>query len=194
MDEAKLLQDALRLLGGQAETEDALSLLAEVYHEYASLFAPRAVYALFPIAECTPAVRAEGCDISLSGESIRRHLEGASMMLLNAFTLGLPIDKKIKELSLSRPSEAVALNAVASIYAERIADEMLLAERHSVESEGYTTNFRFCPGYGDLPLTANIDIARALNAQKKIGLSVTDEGLMLPRKSIVGIVGVRKRV
>ena len=70
---------------------------------------------------------------------------------------------------------------------------MLAAERKKIEAEGAKTNFRYCPGYGDLPLKANADIARVLDAQKKIGLTVTAEGLLLPRKSIVGIVGVTKR-
>ena len=194
MDESRLIQDALRLLGGGAETRDATELLTRVYAAYKDVFTPRAVYALFPITKHTPAVTLEGCDIRLEGEHIRRHLEDASAALLNAFTLGVGVDKKVKELSLSRPSESVALNAIASIYAERIADEMLGAERDKLEKEGAKTNFRYCPGYGDLPLSTNIDVARVLNAQKKIGLTVTTEGLLLPRKSIVGIVGVKKDV
>ena len=59
--------------------------------------------------------------------------------------------------------------------------------REEKEKEGFRTNFRFCPGYGDLPLKTNADILAVLDAAKKIGLTVTESGLLLPVKSIVGV-------
>ncbi|MBP5404618.1 MAG: hypothetical protein J6Y74_01560 [Clostridia bacterium] len=193
MDETRLLKDALRLLGAKKEDEEALSLLERVYRTYASVFRPRAVYSLLKIKEHSPEVRLEGYAFPLVGESIRRHLEKAEYALLSAFTLGIAVDQKIKELSLSRPSDAVALNAIASVYAERIADEMLAEERGKLEEKGYKTTFRFCPGYGDLPLGTNGEIALALGAQKKIGLTVTEKGLLLPGKSMIGICGAEPK-
>jgi len=193
MDDAIVIKDALRYLGAKKEDDGATELLQRVLAAYRSVFQPRAVYALVHIAERTPVIKLENCEITLAGESIRRHLDGAEFALLNAFTLGVGVDKKIKELSLARPSESVAFNAIASAYAERIADEMLMEERAKTEAEGYKTNFRFCPGYGDLSILTNRDIARTLSAEKKIGLTVTEDGLLLPRKSIVGVVGVFKK-
>ena len=194
MDVSLVIKDALRYLGAKERDPEAESLLRRVYDENVDVFSPRAVYGLYEIAETDPVVKLNGYAFPLVGESIRRHLAGASCALLAAFTLGIGVDKRVRELSLARPSESVALNAIASSYAERIADEMLLEERRKIEEGGYKTNFRFCPGYGDLPLKTNGEIAAALNAQKKIGLTVTDDGLLLPRKSIVGIVGVTKEV
>ena len=116
---------------------------------------------------------------------------GETEGLFSAFTLGVLFDKKVRELSLSRPSEAVALNALGSAYAERKADELLKEVRERKEAEGFSVNFRFCPGYGDLPLLVNAEIAAALFADKKIGLTVTESGLLLPAKSIVGVCACR---
>jgi len=194
MDVSLVIKDALRYLGAKKRDIEAEALLRRVYEGNKDTFSPRAVYGLYEIDTYTPVVKLRGYAFSLEGESIRRHLQGASHALLAAFTLGIAVDKRVRELSLARPSESVALNAIASSYAERIADEMLLEERKKIERDGYKTNFRFCPGYGDLPLKTNEEIAQALNAQKKIGLTVTEDGLLLPRKSIVGIVGVTKEV
>ena len=190
MDDALILKGAFRLLGAKTEDADAALLLEKVYAAHKSIFLPRALYSLRKITEREPAIRLEGYAFSFTGESIKRHLLHAEHALLTAFTLGIAVDKKIKELSLTRPSESVALNAIASVYAEAIADEMLLEERRKIEAEGYKTTFRFCPGYGDLPLAVNGEIALALEAQKKIGLTVTEDGLLLPRKSMIGICGV----
>ena len=192
MDLALVFKDALRTLGAKERDPESEALLRRVYADNADVFCPRATYGLYKIASFLPEIQLDGYAFPLVGESIRRHLDGASFALLSAFTLGIAVDKRIRELSLARPSESVALNAIASSYAERAADEMLAEERRKLEADGYETNFRFCPGYGDLPLRTNEEIALALNAQKKIGLTVTAGGALLPRKSIVGIVGVTK--
>ena len=182
-----VIKDALRYLGAKTEEESAIALLRKVLDDYRPLLTPRMVTAVFHIKELSPAVAFSDCEARFEGESIVRHFKGATQAIFSAFTLGAPLDKKIKELSLSRPTESVALNAVASAYAERKADELLKEVRLKKEKEGFTTNFRFCPGYGDLSLSANAEIAAALSANKKIGLTVLDSGLLLPSKSIVGV-------
>ena len=182
-----VIKDALRYLGAKENDEQAKGLLVKVLSEYTSVFAPRLVTAFFKVESLSPAVTFVNSEIVLTGESIRRHFQNATEGLFSAFTLGIGLDKKVRELSLTRPSESVALNALGSAYAERKADEMLKQVRLEKESEGFQTNFRFCPGYGDLPMQTNALIAAALNAGKKIGLTVTEAGLLLPIKSIVGV-------
>lgn len=187
MLEEKVIRDALRYLGSKGEDPSDARLLESVFAAYRDVFCPRQVTATFRVKDHEPALTFEGCAVTLVGESIRRHFTGATEGIFSAFTLGVAFDKKVRELSLTRPSESVALNALGSAYAERKADELLKAVREEKETEGFTTNFRFCPGYGDLPITANREIAAALSATKKIGLTVTEAGLLQPIKSIVGV-------
>ena len=182
-----VIKDALRYLGAKAEDEQAEALLRKVLDDYRSVFSPRHVTAFFLVESTSPVVTFSGTEIVLEGESIRRHFSGATEGLFSAFTLGIAFDKKVRELSLVYPTESVALNAIGSAYAERKADELLKEVRLKKEAEGFKTTFRFCPGYGDLPLKTNAMIAAALNAGKRIGLTVTEDGLLLPVKSIVGV-------
>lgn len=182
-----VIKDALRYLGAKAEDEQAEALLRKVLDDYRSVFSPRHVTAFFLVESTSPVVTFSGTEIVLEGESIRRHFSGATEGLFSAFTLGIAFDKKVRELSLVHPTESVALNAIGSAYAERKADELLKEVRLKKEAEGFKTTFRFCPGYGDLPLKTNAMIAAALNAGKRIGLTVTEDGLLLPVKSIVGV-------
>ena len=191
MLEERVIRDALSYLGAKKEDEGARALLSRLLDEHRPVFCPRQVNATFRVKEHSPALTFEGCAVTLPGESIRRHFEGATEGIFTAFTLGVLFDKKVRELSLSRPSESVALNALGSAYAERKADELLQGVRDEKEKEGFSVNFRFCPGYGDLPLSVNAEIAAALFADKKIGLTVTESGLLLPVKSIVGVCACR---
>lgn len=187
MLEDLVIKDALTYLGAKKEDEDALSLLTGLLEEYRSLFSPRHITACFRVRSTTPCITFEDCEVRLEGESMQKLFKGATEAIFSAFTLGIALDKKVRELSLSRPSESVALNALGSAYAERKADEMLRQVRSEKEKKGFRTTFRFCPGYGDLPMSVNADIAAALGANKRIGLTVTEGGLLLPVKSIVGV-------
>ena len=182
-----VIKDALRYLGAKNEDKEAEALLRKVLETYRSAFCPRQVTAFFPVASDTPALTFAGSEIVLVGEDIRRLFKGATEGLFSAFTLGIGFDKKVRELSLTRPTESVALNALGSAYAERKADEMLKEVRLEKEKDGFKTTFRFCPGYGDLPMSTNLMIAVALNAGKRIGLTVAESGLLQPMKSIVGV-------
>ena len=187
MIEDAVIHDALRYLGAKESDGEAVSLLRRLLSDYRPVFLPRHVSATFEVKETFPVVSFQDCEVVLEGESIRRHFKGATAGIFSAFTLGIAFDKKVRELSLSRPTESVALNALGSAYAERKADALLKEVRNEKEREGFTTNFRFCPGYGDLPLITNAAIAAALGAGKKIGLTVTESGNLLPMKSIVGV-------
>ena len=120
-----VIKDALRYLGAKEGDKEAKALLRKVLDDYRSVFCPRQVTAFFSVESHEPAVTFVGSEIVLEGQSIRRHFEGATEGLFSAFTLGIAFDKKVRELSLTRPTESVALNALGSAYAERKADELL---------------------------------------------------------------------
>ena len=186
-----VIKDALSYLGAKKDDEEARTALKKVYEKHSDVFLPRFTAACYPLEDVFPELIFAGTEIRLEGESIRHHFAGATEGLFNAFTLGIAFDRKVRELSLTRPTESVALNALGSAYAERKADELLRKVRDEKEAQGFTTTFRFCPGYGDLPLETNRMIVSALDATKKIGLVVTESGLLQPMKSIVGVTACR---
>ena len=50
--------------------------------------------------------------------------------------------------------------------------------------------FRYSPGYGDLPLDIQKNFLNVLDAQKKIGLTTSENFLLFPRKSVTAIIGI----
>nr|MCR5785210.1 methionine synthase [Eubacterium sp.] len=58
------------------------------------------------------------------------------------------------------------------------------------ESGGLYLTDRFSPGYGDLPLNTQNALCEALNTSRRIGLTVTKNHLLIPRKSVTAIMGI----
>lgn len=111
------------------------------------------------------------------------YLAGSESYLLCATTLGIRIDQRLKRLQLEDMKRAVVFDAVASAFLELRADEFEAALPFR------KCGFRFCPGYGGTSIADNREIARLLHAER-IGISFLDSGLMVPCKSMVGIVRI----
>lgn len=103
--------------------------------------------------------------------------------LLCAATLGVQIDRQIQRLQLRDLAYATIFDAAANTYLEFHADQF--EKRLPYAARG----FRFCPGYGDTPLTDNQQIAHYIHAEQ-IGISFLDSGLMIPLKSMMGIIKI----
>ena len=50
--------------------------------------------------------------------------------------------------------------------------------------------FRFCPGYGQTPISLNHSLAQLLDSYRQIGLSVDPHDNLLPQKSMIGLIGL----
>ena len=64
-----------------------------------------------------------------------------------------------------------------------------IATKMSLENK--TLAPRFSPGYGDLPLSLQTDIFKALNCTSKIGINLNSNLFMTPSKSVTAIIGIR---
>jgi cobalamin-dependent methionine synthase I len=61
-----------------------------------------------------------------------------------------------------------------------------------ISKEAGETKGRYSPGYGDLSLSFQPVLLNELNAAKLLGITLTDSYLMIPRKSISAIIGVKE--
>ena len=122
-------------------------------------------------------------EFMLAHPAYMEYLHGSEGYLLCACTIGIGVDRRLKRLQMEEMAYAVVFDAAAGAYVERKADEF-------EKSLPYPTlGFRFCPGYQGTPLEDNLQIARLVKANK-IGISFLDSGLMIPMKSMTGIVRI----
>lgn len=125
--------------------------------------------------------------MKILGFSMKKHLEGCHKVAVMGVTLGGAMDNLIRRKQVVDMSMAVILDSGASVLIEQLCDEFEVMIKSKVEE--FTTS-RFSPGYGDSPLQMQADIVRLIDGQRKIGLNVTGDSLMIPRKSVTAVIGL----
>ena len=109
-------------------------------------------------------------------------LNGCSEYILCATTLGYEVDKKIKYYLATNKVKALVMDACASTYLIEKADNY-----EAIFGDNRT--FRFCPGYGNTPLSDNKMILEILKPLKP-KVATLDSLMLSPNKSMVGIIGL----
>ena len=102
-------------------------------------------------------------------------------------TIGIGADRLISRLALTSPAESFITDSLASAAAESLcdyADNLLRGEGEKP--------FRYAPGYGDMPLSYQPEILKALNADYTLGITLNSANLMTPMKSITAIMGIKE--
>lgn len=181
--------EALRYMGCRGEPDKRFSaLLDECEAELLAAASPRFVWRVFDIVRSEGGISLSGCNFSLIGSDIARHLEGCTKAAVTAATLSADADRLLKRLQLSDSAKAVATDALASVLAEQTSEEARQAVL--AEMNGYSATWCYAAGYGDFPLELTPLLLTAVDAPRKIGVSCTSSNMMTPQKSIVGVVGL----
>ena len=183
--------ELLRRVGmlGHVPDADTEARLEQAAKRCAAVVKPRRIYAFFPLEWRADGVRVCGTPLCLTGQSIARHLDGAEHCALMAVTLGMQAEREQRTLDASgRLTEAVLFDAACSAYIEIAADDCQNELTEAAAGRGLRAGGRFSPGYGDLPLQVQGALLAALDTPRRLGLTLTDSLLMLPRKSITAIV------
>lgn len=119
-----------------------------------------------------------------------RLFAGAREGLALAVTLGAPLDALVRRLMLTDPALGVAVGACASALVDEYIDGLLEERNAALAAEGLRLSPRFSPGYGDAPLSCQGPLLSWLEA-RRIGISLTSGGLMLPEKSVTALMALR---
>ena len=167
----------LRLLGvrGQAD-EELMERMDEAEKLLKAAAGIRGIYRIMPLAE-----------LPIEGRSISRHLAGCHSAAVMAVTLGAGVDSLIRQREITDMSMAVIIDCGASQLIEQACDEF---ENHIRNESGAYMTSRFSPGYGDYPLKYQKSAVGLVDAQRKIGLNLTEDYLMVPRKSVTAVMGI----
>lgn len=125
-----------------------------------------------------------------TGNSIKKHIEECEKIILFAATLGIGVDNAIRKEELRNMGDALIMDSAASALIEAVCDSIEARFRENYAGENKYLTFRFSPGYGDLPISIQRKFVTVIDATKRIGLNVSESGIMIPRKSVTAIIGV----
>lgn len=123
----------------------------------------------------------------LQGNDIQNHLKECSDGILLCATLGAQVDALIRKYQIINMEQALWLDAAASAAIEAVCDGIQYQLAQQLER---TLTSRFSCGYGDFPLTAQANFVAQLDAGKKIGLTVSSSGMLVPVKSVTAVIGI----
>lgn len=135
----------------------------------------------------------EGANLTLKSNDIYNLLLDCDECILMSATLGLEIEREIRKLTYTDLTKGIIIDACATTAIEEVCDIVQDNIAKNLLKEDKYITYRYSPGYGDLPIEKNLDINNLLNSQKEIGLTVTNSGIMIPRKSVVALIGVSRR-
>lgn len=182
------VEEALRYLGVGA-APDALRLEAEaVAQRLTASLRPRYVYRVFPLVREGETFLLPGTNVVLTGHLAATMLAQCNRAALLGCTLGTAFDAMLRTEQARDMGRAVLLDACGGAWVEAGCDE---AERElAAKLPGYFLTDRFSPGYGDLPLSLQGILCAALDAERRIGLHVTESLLLNPVKSVTAVIGI----
>ena len=124
-------------------------------------------------------------ELFTKSEALMRVSAGFERCFLLVCTLGVGADRLIDKYSRLSPADAFMLDALSDAYVESLCD---IAEDELCP--GFDKHTRFSPGYADLELSFGEKIIRVLDAERILGIKLTDSGMMIPKKSVNAIVFV----
>lgn len=184
--------EVLRYLGhkGQDIDENLLNTIEECRVEVKKVINPRVVYTYKNIKSIEDGVEVITTNLILTGKDIKEHLKDSTECVLMAVTLGNEIERQTRFYEKTNLTKALILDACATTAVEEVCDIIENSVKEKAVLSGMNITFRYSPGYGDLPLDVQNSFLRALDAGKKIGLTVSENNLLFPRKSVTAIIGI----
>ncbi len=181
--------EVYRYLGVKGEPDEAVkTLVDQAIEELCAAVTPRFVWRRMALRVRDERVWLD--DWEIDSRDLSKHLKGCREALLFAATLGSEADRILSKNSVLHPALALAGQAAAAAMIERYCDDCCSDLGDAEREKGLYLRPRFSPGYGDFSLESQQKLLSLVDAQRRIGLSVTDTQMMTPMKSVTAVIGV----
>lgn len=178
-------REILRYAQCRDENTETVALMHDCIKEARTAISYRVCY-----RELQLEVRGDVCDFgyfTLKSAGLSKNLSGCEKVILMAANLGTGLDRLISKYGHLLPSRALMLSAIGSERIEALCDVFC---REAAKQTGMHLRPRFSPGYGDLSLSAQMEIFAVLDCEKHIGLYLNESLMMSPSKSVTAFAGL----
>lgn len=185
--------EVLRYLGYKNNMADSktFAIIEECLNELSKISKPRYIYNIFDIETLGNSINFISTTLTLKGNNICSHLKSSEKCAIMAATLGIEVDKQLSINSSLNLTKAIIMDACATASIEALCDIAQLEIKKQAQKRGLCITSRYSPGYGDLVIDVQPQIINVLDAYKKIGLSSTDNCILIPRKSVTAFIGLQ---
>ena len=185
------VKEALRCAGVRDPDEAALRAVQQAAEQVEKNASARYIYKVFPLAHSENAISLPDAGLTLPGSLAKTMLSECAKAVLLLCTLGAGFDRLLRTAQARDMAQALYIDACGSAYVEQVCDgaEKEIAARYP----GLYLTDRFSPGYGDLPLSIQPELLRALNGEKRLGVCAGSSYLLNPMKSVTAVIGLSDR-
>lgn len=182
-------EDVLRGQGiDPARASDKLHrLAADVLDETHGLLEPATLYATLPVTDFQHE-RITFTDGYFEGPLVAQALAGASELTLALCTIGPKLERRVKELMSTAMMQAMTLDGAGTAAVEKLSRQIKERINAEAESIGLVPGMKANIGQEGWPIEQQ-RIFFSVVPGEKIGVSLTENCLMIPRKSVSFVIG-----
>lgn len=129
------------------------------------------------------------------GKTIARQLRGSEAFAFFAATAGVEFEAFQHTLQLEDDMVKIYIaDSLGSIIAEKTADCMENSLQAFIQSDGWQHTNRYSPGYCGWHVSEQQKLFSLFPVASPCGIELTDSSLMIPIKSVSGVIGVGSSV
>ena len=176
--------------GKKAPDERTAAEVMRLLDSASQISIPRYCYMVMDGSLENEVLRMGECEFHV-GSIIMRQLAGAKHFAVFVATAGAEFEEWRKRDDLL---ESFIADALGSVVAERCADKMEEDLQASIDKLGWKRTNRFSPGYCEWATAEQLQLVPLLGNPNPCGVWLTESALMLPVKSVSGIIGLGENV
>lgn len=187
------LKEILRYAGykGNTPDEETLNIIENLKTEALSLIRPKSIFKEVSFEKFEDKIIVDG-SAEFKSKKLVSHLKNSDRLLLFAATLGTEADMITRKYLHQDRAKAVLSQALLAAVCESYCDEVCENIARDEEKNGYYLRPRFSPGYADFDLKYQKTLFEIFDINKRIGIYLNDNCLMIPTKSVTAFIGLTK--
>lgn len=183
--------------GDNIPGDDLIEELESIKREVRAFLRPRFCFVLSENARLNADKRqlAVGNKTYEIGRIITAQLRGSEAYAFFVATSGIDFERYQRSLEQKGDMVRVFIaDSLGSVIAEKTADVMERWLQIYINSRGWHHTNRFSPGYCGWHVSQQQMLFREFEADEPCGVKLTDSSLMIPIKSVSGLIGLGKNV
>ena len=182
-------REVFKYAGCKTETEEVSRLVDKCCEETEGRLSYRVCYDIYDL-------RRDGdflsfANINTDSNTLKTAFKGCRAVLVFGATVGAEMDRLILKYSRLEPSKALIMQALGAERIESLCDAFCRDTAEKLTSQGKILMPRVSPGYGDIPLAMQKELFALLDCPRKIGLTLSDQLIMSPSKSVTALAGIK---
>lgn len=182
-------REVLRYAGCKAETEEVSRLVDKCCEETEGRLSYRVCYDIYDLRRSGDTL--SFANINTQSDTLKTAFNGCGGVLVFGATVGAEMDRLILKYSHLEPSKALIMQALGAERIESLCDAFCRETAQELTRQGKTLLPRVSPGYGDIPLTMQKELFALLDCPRKIGLTLSEQLIMSPSKSVTALAGIK---